>query len=522
VAASKKKASNFLLAGPEHSADRHPLAVMGPQLGYYYPEIVMQIDLHGGGIDAEGVAPPTEPYVLIGRGKDFAWSLTSATSQNTEQFLSQLCNPDGSPATRASTSYLYKGHCVPMTSFDAGVLGGTGGGPAENVTYHQTMYGPVNGTVLVKGAPYAISNLRSTRGREPMSALALADLNDGQVHSPKTFIKAASKFETTFNWFYVDSKNIAYYSSGRLPINAPGTNPDLPTLGNGAYNWRGFLTPAQHPQAINPASGLLLNWNNKPAPGWGAADNNYGEGSVHRVQLFTGFKKKNNTLADVVSVMNRAATQDLRAVVVWPVIAKVLAGSPAPSPLAQQAANLVTAWVAHGASRLDMTGNGQITDPGAAVLDTAWRGLADAVLSPVLGPDILAKLEAVAPDDQAPGDVIDASGDRHGSHGSSFESAWYGYVDKDLRSELGLPVKGAFSRRYCGGGNLSGCRASLWAAIQSAASTLAASQGPVPGDWHSSATAERIKFLPGLIPFTMAWTNRSTFQQVISFGSHGG
>ncbi len=513
--------SNALLVSAKRSATGHPLAVMGPQLGYYYPEIVMQIDLHGGGIDAEGVAPPTEPYVLIGRGKDFAWSLTSATSQNTDQFLSQLCNADGSPATRASTSYVYNGRCVPMTRFDAGVLGGANGGPAQDVSYNETVYGPVNGTALVKGVPYAISNLRSTRGREPMSALALADLNDGRVHSPQTFLKAASEFETTFNWFYVDSKHIAYYSSGRLPVRAPGVNPDLPTLGNGQYDWRGFLTPAQHPHATDPASGEILNWNNKPAPGWGAADNNYALGSVHRVQLFSGFKARGNTLAGVVSIMNRAATQDLRAVAVWPTIAKVLAGGPAPSPLAQQAANLVTAWVANGASRLDTTGNGQITDPGAAVLDTAWRGLADAVMSPVLGADILAQLEQVTPDDQAPGDITDAQGDRHGNGGSSFESAWYGYVYKDLRSELGQPVAGPFSRQYCGGGSLIACRASLWTAVQAAANTLSASQGPVPANWHSSATAERIKFLPGLIPYTMRWTNRSTFQQVISFGAHG-
>ena len=50
---------------------------MGPQLGYYYPEIVFQADLHGPGIDAQGVVAPISPYVFIGRGKDFAWSLTS-------------------------------------------------------------------------------------------------------------------------------------------------------------------------------------------------------------------------------------------------------------------------------------------------------------------------------------------------------------------------------------------------------------------------------------------------------------
>ena len=31
---------------------------MGPQLGYYYPEIVQQIHLNGPGIEAQGAAVP--------------------------------------------------------------------------------------------------------------------------------------------------------------------------------------------------------------------------------------------------------------------------------------------------------------------------------------------------------------------------------------------------------------------------------------------------------------------------------
>src|SRR5665811_370229 len=100
--ASRRKASNFLVVGAADTRKKHPLAVMGPQLGYFYPEIVMQADLHGGGIDAEGVIAPISPYVFIGRGSDFAWSLTSAGSQNTMQFLEKLCNPDHSAPTRSS------------------------------------------------------------------------------------------------------------------------------------------------------------------------------------------------------------------------------------------------------------------------------------------------------------------------------------------------------------------------------------------------------------------------------------
>jgi hypothetical protein len=93
-------------------------------------------------------------------------------------------------------------------------------------------------------------------------------------------------------------------------------------------------------------------------------------------------------------------------------------------------------------------------------------------------------------------------------------------VSKDLRTELGMKVRGPFSRRYCGNGSLAACRRSLWAAIQAAVLKLVASEGPNLQLW--SSPAQRISFIPGLIPFTMRWTNRSTFQQVIEFTGHAG
>ncbi len=67
--AAKRKASNFLLVGANRTRSHHPVAVMGPQLGYFYPEIVFQADLHGPGVDASGIVAPISPYVFIGRGQ---------------------------------------------------------------------------------------------------------------------------------------------------------------------------------------------------------------------------------------------------------------------------------------------------------------------------------------------------------------------------------------------------------------------------------------------------------------------
>jgi hypothetical protein len=86
---------------------------------------------------------------------------------------------------------------------------------------------------------------------------------------------------------------------------------------------------------------------------------------------------------------------------------------------------------------------------------------------------------------------------------------------------MGQRVGGPLSRVYCGGGDLNACRASLWAALKSAADGLAVAQGSDPTQWRADATAERIQFKPVLgLANSMRWTNRPTFQQVIEFGGH--
>jgi hypothetical protein len=101
-------------------------------------------------------------------------------------------------------------------------------------------------------------------------------------------------------------------------------------------------------------------------------------------------------------------------------------------------------------------------------------------------------------------------------------TGWHIYMYKDLRTLLGDRVRGKYAVRYCGAGNLKRCRTLLWGAIDKAGAMLAKAKGSSnPAAWHSSATAEDIKFVPGLLSYTMRYTNRPTgIQQVLSFGGH--
>jgi hypothetical protein len=108
--------------------------------------------------------------------------------------------------------------------------------------------------------------------------------------------------------------------------------------------------------------------------------------------------KKRHSPASVVAAMNRAATQDFRALMVLPSIAAVLAGSTAPSARETQMLALLESWRTRGASRIDLNLDGKIDDPGAAIMDAAWPKIARVVMIPVLGP-LVPSLEKLVPID---------------------------------------------------------------------------------------------------------------------------
>ncbi len=498
--AQRKSMSNALVVAGRRSTTGHPIYVAGPQVGYFYPAFFLEIDLQGGGFETRGAMFPGVPWVVVGRGPDYAWSATTSHSDTIDQYVETLCNGD-------DAHYLYKGQCRAMGLFDAGVVKGP---PDTVLSFRTTVHGPVVGYANVAGRRVAITTKRSSRGRDLLSALAFDDVDRGRVHSAKDFVRVMNQVEFGFNWTYADDRDIAFFSSGRMPVRPREVELGLPTDGTGNFEWRGFLPARAHPQAIDPRSGVLVNWNNKPALGFASADDQWTYGSLQRVQMLSrGLAgKKKHSPASVVAAMNRAATQDFRALMVLPSISAVLAGSTAPSPMEAQMLKLLQSWRARGASRIDRNLDGKIDDPGAAIMDAAWPKIARAVLSPVLGP-LVPNLEKLVPLDDAAN-----------SRGSAYDRGWYGYVDKDLRSLLGKPVKGLYSRRYCGAGSVPACQASLWSALGAAGTQLAAAQGPEPAAWRADAGPERIRFSGGLLPLQMRWTNRPTFQEVMSFTSH--
>jgi acyl-homoserine lactone acylase PvdQ len=510
--------SNWLAVNGNETADGHPIAVMGPQTGYFSPQLLMEVDMHGGGIDARGATfPGISLAVLLGRGIDFAWSATSGESDIVDVRVEKLCESDGSPPTSASTSYLIHGVCAPMyertdrwvAKPSAGSLE-ENGFPAEPTivtqTVERTAHGPVFGRATVNGAPVALVIQRSTFFGEADSSPAFQLLNTNQVHDPQTFFEAMNYVTGSFNWLYVDDDDVAYFHSGLYPRRAAGVDHELPVWGTGDWEWNGFLGLEEHPHTANPAAGYIASWNNKPAPAWRAADANYSYSPVYRVQSLTerlrsAVQGPGIGITDMIDIMEDAATVDLRGSQVLPHALQVLGSDPGTDAYTA----LLEDWVASGAHRRAPS-RAEPYDRQAAIalLDAWYEPMIHAIFDDELGGIY----------DDIPLGFDD--GNRAAHLGSAFQGGYYGHLQKALKTRLHHPVGAPYSVLACGN-SLKDCRALLKASLLAAVSALEEEFGGGPESWTVDKAIDDIRHSAvGLVNVpAIDWQNRPTFQQVV-------
>lgn len=517
-------ASNWELVSAKHSTNGHPIAVMGPQVGYYVPQILMEEDLHGPGIDARGAAfAGVNLFVELGHGRDYAWSATTATSDNVDTFAEVLC--------KDKFHYVYKGKCLAMEklekvdSWSPNFIDPTAAGSQTLVAY-RTVHGIVFARGKVGGKKVAFVHQRSTYFHEADSVIGFGQLNEpGVVTGVKGFKQAVSNINFLFNWSYVDSEHIGYALSGAMPQRARGTSPDFPVLGTGQYDWKGFnpqtqmadyLPFAKHPQAIDPP--YLVSWNNKQAPEWAAADDQYAYGPLHRQQMIADKVKaatkgkKKMTIVQLIQAMEEPATQDLRGYRLLPIIFKAI-GKP-DSPKLQQALATLRAWHKHGAHRRDLNRDGVDEEtPAIELMDAWWPKLVTGEFKPVMGTRAFERLEGMLSIGDHTGGSPDAP---------DFFDGWWGYVSKDLRDIYGPKPRGAYSRFYCGGGSKQKCSKMLQKTLREALNVTpqqlygggngncAANPQPSCYDQNRPQVTSGVELGP--FPFQ----NRPTFQQVVT------
>ncbi|WP_205624147.1 penicillin acylase family protein [Amycolatopsis vancoresmycina] len=539
--------SNALLVSGAKTASGHPVAVFGPQTGYFAPQLLLLQELQGPGISSRGAAfAGLSMYTLLGRGQDYSWSATTSAQDIVDTYALQLCDPNGGTATKDSNYYTYQGKCVPMDTVEVKnawkptVADGTAAG-SYTLRSYRTKYGPVQSRATVGGKPVAYAALRSSYFHEVDSLIGFQELNDPTfVKSAADFQKAAADINFTFNWFYADSKDIAYFNSGANPARQSDVDPNMPVWGDQGHDWIGWnpagnvatYTPAsQHPQSVN--QDYYVSWNNAQANGYAAAGAD--KSAVHRVDLLDSRVKKlissgtKVTRVNLTQAMADAALADLRAERVLPLLLQVLDKTPTTGAAADAEAKLKT-WLANGQLRKETSaGSKTYADADAIrIFDAWWPLLVQAEFKPGMGDNAYNAMTGVLGINESPSGWQNGNGQHTGQphKGSSFQFGWWGYVSKDIRQVLGQPVAGPLAQTFCGGGDVTACRQALVDSLTTAAGQSASTV--YPGDANCSAgdqwCADSIVQNPlgGITQDKISWQNRPTFQQVVEYAAHRG
>ena len=227
---------------------------MGPQVGYYVPQILMEEDLHGPGIDARGASfAGVNLYVQLGHGRDYAWSATTATSDNVDTFAEVLC--------KDNFHYLYRGKCLAMEklekteSWAPNTIDPTEAG-SQTLTAYRTVHGIVYARGKVGGKKVAFVRQRSTYFHEADSVIGFAKLNEPGVVTGRLGLQEGGlEHQLHLQLGLHRLRPHRLRDVGALPQRAKGTSPDFPVLGTGKYDWKGFkpATPDRRLPAVREA-----------------------------------------------------------------------------------------------------------------------------------------------------------------------------------------------------------------------------------------------------------------------------
>lgn len=462
----------------------------------------------------------------------------------------------------------------------------SGGSPVpQTVTRYilRTHYGPVIATATVGGRPVAVSQQRSTFNFELGTAAPFAIASAGIIHDPKSFQQVFNGVTGTFNWLYIDSRHLAYVHSGLYPVRNPAQDPDLPVWGDGDYEWQAdadavngagsgyfsqyggsvpypnrvttlpqgdptqtgyyefkdYLPLSAHPQTVDPARGYLDSWNNKPAPGWWAADGNGSYGPTHRVAMLADRLKafqasgQKFDFANMVEIMADAAYTDLRGQAVLPLLLQLMQQGTLTADQ-QQVVTLMQSWLDDGSNwipgekdlgawRRDRNDDGIYDHRAAVVLMDAWY--------PHLIDTMLPQMTALGDDSLA----LQSRYDAPRAQGSAYQNGWFEHMKRVLEMVLDTPGHSDYRALKCAGtGSPSDCRNAVLSALDSALSDLGGLSNEANWDGTQLAnpadgkTGEKVEDYDAvkhtdfsLLPVpAIRWLNRPTFQQVVEIRSN--
>ena len=252
-------ASNEWAVDGRETTTGRPLLAGDPHLGFSLPAIwyLARIDTPGGAL--VGATAPGVPFLVIGHNGRVAWTFTT-TGADTQDVFIETVLPDGR----------YQTPDGPQAFVEHQERIRVRGAPDEHLLARETRHGPVLSDLDAPGGPVDAPG-------GPVLAVAMANLLPGDSTatgllalnraSDVAGVERASGMVTSpvQNLLAADRTTIAQFTTGRVPIRRAGDG-TVPVNGaDGAHDWTGYAGGGALPRTVTPATGRLVNANERVA-----------------------------------------------------------------------------------------------------------------------------------------------------------------------------------------------------------------------------------------------------------------
>ena len=251
--------SNVWVAAGSRTASGLPLLANDPHLRLLMPGHWYLAAIQAPGLEVIGATLPGLPFVVLGRNRQIAWGFTNTGSDTQDLFIERLDPADPG-------RYLTPDGAAPFTR-RIELIAIRGGAPVR-LEVRGTRHGPVISDLVPSAAALA--------GRNQVLALAWTQLGAqdstaeagfalGRAQDWQAFAAAARLYQgAQQNMAYADrAGRIGLISPGLVPIRRSGDG-TLPAQGwTGRQDWLGTIPAEALPRTLDPATGLLVNANNR-------------------------------------------------------------------------------------------------------------------------------------------------------------------------------------------------------------------------------------------------------------------
>jgi penicillin G amidase len=246
-------ASNAWAVDGSHTASGAPLLAGDPHLGYGFPSIwyLARIETPGGVL--VGATAPGVPFLVLGHNGHIAWSFTTTGADTQDLFEETPVGDSQYQTPEGPKPFILREERIRVR-----------GAPDDLMTVRETRHGPV------------ISDLFDSKG--PVLALAATELLPGDTAAAGLFaldhakdvaeagLAAPQITSPVQNLMVADGKTIGLFVTGRIPIRAGGDGSRAAPGADGSHDWTSFASGERLPHYVSPASGRLVNANERIAP----------------------------------------------------------------------------------------------------------------------------------------------------------------------------------------------------------------------------------------------------------------